>query len=207
VVPVEMKIVSVIGCGPSAASCGAATAPGIVLAVNDAALHFPHDAIVSMDGRWAVNRVPHFLGKGNLRTLCMNDIWLRDRAWAKLGIAQKPDYVHTFEVDTKSDVLGHGDRLVGLHSGAVGVNLARTMSPDLIYLYGFDAAFGKDGKHHFFGDYPWKDETETRLSRRKFRSWATQMEKFAVQLKAAGIRVVNTNKNSEYRCFEFGRPT
>lgn len=192
------SVVSIVACGPSAIECGAEHAPGYVLAVNDACLHVRHDAVVSMDGRWSVNRVREILYNES-------QIWLRDRAWAKVDYPFKPATVRTFSVDTKSHVLGNTtDLLVGLNSGAVALNLAALMHPDRIYLYGFDAAFAGE-KSHFFGDYDWAGQGD-KLFPKKFRLWQAQMNAFAPQLKVLGIRVINTNKVSAIRSFEFGKP-
>lgn len=194
----QVSIVSVLACGPSAVDCGAGAAPGYRIAVNDAFLHFDHDCVLSMDGIWARERVPvHFATAGT-------PIHLRRSAF-KYFPNGRDDYPHinVFDCDNHSDVMSP-DRhtLNGRHSGQCALNLAFTMRPRVVFLYGFDLR----EPTHFFGQYEWHRREGNTNSEEKFRGWADGFHNSAQFFHAAGIQVFNTNKKSRIKAFPYGRP-
>lgn len=192
------RVVSVVACGPSALNCGAAKAPGFVIAVNDAYQHVRHDAILSMDGRWAQNRLPTMLNGGG-------PIYLRRRAFNKLKPGtirtETLQHVRVFDCDRTSGVFGfHAHQLNGPNSGYCALNLAHVMRPDVVYLFGFDHK-----GDHFHPESEWRQRGEGDAnSPTKFADWAIMCHTARKLFDAAGIRVINTNRDSAINAFEFG---
>ena len=192
-------IVSVVASGPSALECGAAHAPGYVIACNDMFFHARPDAVFSMDGLWAKHRVPKFFSQPN--SGCA--IHLRRSAFKYIGGPATYSHINVFDCDTKSDVMSpDASVLNGRHTGQCALNLAFTMNPRTVFLYGFD--LGKD-TGHCHRDYEWKGQGNTN-NQTKFREWRDGFEVSAQYFRAAGIAVHNTNKYSGIRAFKYGRP-
>lgn len=193
------EIISVVACGPSALKCGAAKAPGFVIAVNDAFRHVRHDAVLSMDGRWAKNRF--------LEAVRSPELWLRTSAFGHVDFSDSrgpQDYpnLRLFENDNKSDVLSiNPQRLNGANSGYCALNLAFTMKPRYVYLFGFD--YRGVGKH-FFPEYEWYATGEgCRNTPRKFADWSTSFYQARRQFDDIDCTVYNTNRESLVRAFKF----
>ena len=194
------RVVSVVACGPSALLCGAADAPGHVIAVNDAFLSVRHDRVISMDGRWSMHRVPaHFAGTE------WPPLHLRRSAFDKVPNNKHEDYKHirTFDCDWQSAAFGkHIYQLNGPNSGYCALNLAYVMRPELVVLYGFDHAGG-----HFHAESEWRQRGEgCANSDAKFKVWVGACKTARQMFDARNIRVINTNPESRIRAFEFGRP-
>lgn len=152
---------------------------------------------LSMDGRWALHRMAHFGGiDGTV-------LYLRRRAVDKLGGFNPLLWprVKPFECDHKtprfSEWIG---QLNGPNSGYCALNLAYILRPEVLYLYGFDHSGG-----HFHPEYEWTQRGEgSRNGPRKFQEWASYCDTAAAMFKAAGVNVINTNRNSLIRSFKFG---
>ena len=193
-------IVSVVASGPSALECGAARAPGYVIACNDMFRHAKCDAVISMDGLWTRARIPDYFDALDSRS-----IHLRRSAFKYFedGPSQYP-FVNIFDCDNKSDVMSPDARVLnGRHTGQCALNLAFTMKPRTVFLYGFDLR-GKD-TGHCHRDYEWKGQGNTNNAT-KFREWADGFGVSAQYFNAAGIAVYNTNPKSAIRAFKHGRP-
>lgn len=194
-----MSVVSVIGCGPSAIRCGAATSPGVRIAVNDAYRHVKSHYVVSMDGRWFKNRVQDFTNPGTPL------LYIRRSTIKDDGDAWKRKYM-TFDCDRETHLFGdHREQLNGENSGHCALNLAWLMNPEVIYLYGFDMNF-ENGSDHFFGNYEWKGQGCSN-SDKKFKKWVADIHRSAYQFEQRGIKVYNTNPKSAVKCFEYGTPS
>ena len=198
------EIVSVAACGPSALKCGAARAPGYVIAVNDAYRHVRHDAVLSMDGRWLEHRV----SEGGL----VAPLYARRTAWSKAGFAPSlaggKDEVGgygvratLFECDNNSDVFGDNElQLNGPNSGYCALNLAYVLRPRVVYLFGFDHSGG-----HFHPESEWRKRGEGCANTpRKFASWSASCYVARDMFDTRKIKVINTNRESCVRAFEFG---
>lgn len=198
------EVISVVACGPSALDCGAGSAPGYVIAVNGAFEFVKHDAVISMDGRFAVNEVPRMFGAV--------PIWLRDRAARKLDTTmcgpwwrQIRQFANVHTTTTFAENAPHPQtpwQLNGDHSGYCALNLAYSMRPRRVYLYGYDLG---DALGHFFGKYAWHGEG-SKNSPAKFAKWRTDMFAALRQFERAGIEVFNTNPHSAIKAFKYGRP-
>lgn len=194
--------VSIVACGPSALACGAASAPGLVVAINGAYKHVPFAVSFTMDGRFSRN--------------CWRDLTNRWCVWRHSAVKHAMDAgaqglmanVDGFACDPTSttfstyvDPVTGEPTYSGSNSGYCALNFAYAARPRRVYLYGFDMR----EPTHFFGDYPWKGEGDT-LTREKLARWAREMSHARRQFDAAGIQVFNTNPNSAISAFEYGRP-
>lgn len=191
-----MDVVSIVACGPSALECGAKSAPGFVIAVNDAFQHVRHDAVLSMDGRWATHRADRW------RNTFRDALWLRRRACAQIGytVREYPSVV-PFDCDnhsaTFSDKLG---TLNGQNSGYCALNLAYQMRPKVVYLFGYDHK-----GDHFHPESEWRLRGEgSRNGAGKFMTWAEDCVVARKAFDRVGVRVVNTNRDSRITAFDFG---
>jgi hypothetical protein len=196
------SIVSVVACGPSALDCGAARAPGFVIAVNDAFMHVRHDAVLTMDGRWIRYRVPkHFMSANG------PPLYVRTSAWRHLpancdgGDAAHYGRIKLFDCNHATPTFGSTEnQLNGPNSGYCALNLAYVLRPQLVYLFGFD----HQGKH-FHKESEWRLRGEgCANSASKFRVWAEACDVARTLFDARGIRVINTNRNSLIKSFKFG---
>lgn len=191
------EVISIVACGPSALVCGAAEAPGWVLAVNDAYRHVRHDAILSMDGRWAMHRVPELQGPGA-------PLYLRRRAVGHVN----PELIKTlqrnlvvFECDNHSPYFGkHQCQLNGQNSGYCAINLAYVLRPKRVFLFGFDHK-----GDHFHPESEWRQRGEgLRNTPEKFKVWSRDYKVARELFAERGIEVINTNRDSGIRAFDFG---
>lgn len=193
------EVVSVVACGPSAIECGAKRAPGFVIAVNDAYRHVRHDAVLSMDGRWTENRLPGMLAEGP-------PIYLRRRAFEHIkpehrvptGVLQR---VQVFDCDHTSDALSDAKlHFNGPNSGYCALNYAYSLRPRTVWLFGFDHRGG-----HFHPESEWRQRGEgSQNSPRKFADWSVSCYEARRYFDNIGAHVINTNRNSLVRAFEFG---
>lgn len=198
-----MTVVSVVASGPSALRCGAATAPGYVIACNDMAFKVRRDAVCSMDGIWVRERYDKVVRSPN-----DPPVYFRRSALKYLPDNVRADLfwrgLKVFECDNKSDVLSPDPKVLnGRHTGQCALNLAFTLKPRTIFLYGFDLR--SDALGHCHADYEWKGEGNTNNAR-KFREWAEAFKNVRPQFDRFGIEVINTNPDSAVRAFKFGKP-
>lgn len=192
------RVVSIVAGGPSALKCGAARAPGFVIAVNDAYQHVRHDALLSMDGRWAKNRLPMLMGGDgavHIRRSAMRHVNPSECSTRTL------QRVRVFDCDHTSGVFGvHAHVLNGPNSGYCALNLAYVMRPEVVYLFGYDHK-----GDHFHPESEWRQRGEgCANSPAKFKTWAEMCFAARAQFDLSGIRVVNTNRDSAVKAFEFG---
>jgi hypothetical protein len=90
------------------------------------------------------------------------------------------------------DGLGHG-----INSGYGALNLAVCLGANPIYLLGFDCSH-KNGKTHHHTGHPVPQNADTAASFIPYFNGA------AAACKKGGVRVVNLNRASALKCFEFG---
>jgi hypothetical protein len=180
-----MTVISIIAGGWSATRSNLAKLPGIIIAVNDAAIFAPRiDLVVSMDRMWAENRFAQVSQFG--KPLWLRRSTLRNVKW------EEAQCVTPFECDHESTTLSDRPGILnGTHSGFCALNLAYSMRPQRLYLIGFDMQLGPKGERHWFPDYPWKNGGGSKQG--KLSSWAGQFRTAARQLAQAGIetRLVN----------------
>jgi hypothetical protein len=196
-----MKAITIIAGGWSASQFNLEHLPGMVIAVNDAALYAPRvDVIVSMDRMWAEGRFKQV-------SLFGKPLWLRRKTLVNIDW-RIHECVTPFENDhlalRLSDEPG---RLDGGHSGFCALNLAYHLRPRDLYLVGFDMMLGPKGERHWFPDYPWKDGGGSKAG--KLLDWAGQFKLAEQQLRAAGTEtfICRTAGRSTVSAFKALSPT
>lgn len=203
IVPQVIDVVSIVACGPSALACGAERAPGYVIAVNDAYRHVRHDAVLSMDGRWAANRFRDVVDTPA-------EMYIRARAFNHVDLSYLGQYrtatfprLNVFECDNHTDTFSDRKRplqLNGPNSGYCALNLAYQLRPRIVWLFGFDHS-----GRHFHPESEWRQRGEGSVNTpRKFAEWSASCYEARRFFDDRGILVVNTNKNSMVRAFGFG---
>jgi len=85
----------------------------------------------------------------------------------------------------------------GNNSGYGALNLALTLGANPIYLLGFDMSFDK-GKGHYHNGHP------TPFKESMMGSFKPSFNNAAAEIRTHGIKVININRNSKLKCFEFG---
>lgn len=187
---VSVDTVSVVAGGWSVGKVDRERIPGLIIGVNDAAVHLPHcDIAVSMDRLWTEYRWAQILGR--LAWIRRSAIKNRHDRWDGLTIFECD---HTSAVFTEEQ-----DRLNGTNSGLCGLNLAYRMKPRRIVLWGFDMRRAEDGRSYWFDPYPWAPQGATKPG--KYQEWAGQFHQAAETCKAAGIEVLNASPQSAIRVF------
>jgi hypothetical protein len=184
--------VTVIAGGHAAGGLDLTRLPGIVIAVNDAAIYAPRiDIIVSMDRLWAEGRFAKVSQFGK-------PLWLRRRTLMNIEFKEHACVV-AFENDHRATRLSDTPGILdGGHSGMCAINLAYHMRPQRLFLVGFDSGVGPRGERHWFPDYPWKGGGGSKAG--TLAGWARQYDTAAAQLAAAGIDTYMHAPRS-VRCF------
>jgi hypothetical protein len=190
------QIVSVVAGGYSVRSIDLTKLPGTVIAVNDSALHLPRvDRVVSMDRLWTENRA-EWLMEQKLPT------HLR-RGTIPLDLLEKT-WVRPYWCDNKSVHFGPSDaHLNGTNSGYCALNLAYTLRPDELYLFGFDMQRGPNNEAHWYPDYPWNPKAS---SSGKLNEWARQFDVIAEAFTRMRTKVFNVSDRTLIRHFKVKRP-
>ena len=166
------------------------------IAVNRAYEFYDADILFAMDGRFYNWTIQGNYGKeAKKRFYSFNGIkfWLDI---ANLNI----NHVHYVKAIGRSGLswqLEHG-LFHGNNSGFGALNLALTLGANPIYLLGFDMAFNKKGEGHFHDGHP------VPFKEAMMKSFPINFVKYAAQMKAHGRRVINCNRKSALKCFEFG---
>jgi hypothetical protein len=195
-----MEVVSVVSGGPSASLVDLNSVPGFVIGVNNASLHMPRiDGAISMDRRWAEAHWQWFMDhNGSVK------LWLRPNNVMNLKNLPewKPEWVSVFQCDHKQHRMSDDPgQLNGTNSGGVALNLAYSMRPKKVYLFGFDYRPGPQRQMHWFangetgrvGDYP--------IHENRYRNWAREFSDVALQFRAKNIEVVNVSSISLVTAF------
>lgn len=176
--------VSIIGGGWSAKNIDLANLPGLIICVNDAAMHAPRcDVIVSMDRLWLENRwaaleylqLPTFVRLSAMYNMLPN---------------LKREWVNPFENrHERSEFGSHPCTLHGPNSGQCALNLGWILRPRRIHLVGFDMGRAKDGESYWFPAYSWAREGGA-TSNKRYAEWATSWKHGLQQCRDAGIEVI-----------------
>lgn len=192
--------VSIVSGGYSASQVDLTSAPGFVIGVNNAALHLERiDAAITMDRRWSEAHWPFFVEKAGAIK-----VWMRPNNVMRLKRLPewKPDWVTVYQCDNKSHLMSDvPGQLNGTNSGGVALNLAYSLRPKTLYLFGFDYCPGPRREMHWFargetgrvGDYP--------IHTGRYAGWARQFNDVAPQFRQRGIDVVNVSASSIVTAF------
>lgn len=164
---------------------------GLVIGVNDSAVHLQVHVALTMDRMWLEHRA---------ETLDFNNTPVHFRAGIckkipepRLGVPFKNNNSMQYGMSTRPG------ELFGNNSGACAVNLAFKQGAKNIYLLGFDMCNGPNGEKHWHPAYPWKCGGGS--SDGKLREWSEEWMYFARQLAAAGVEVKNVNTRSKLNNF------
>lgn len=166
------------------------------IAVNRAYEFYDADILFAMDGRfynWTLQGKYGKEAKARFYTFNGIKFWLDI---ANLNI----NHVHYVKAVGRSGLswqLEHG-LFHGNNSGYGALNLALTLGANPIYLLGFDMAFDEKGNGHFHDGHP------VPFKEAMMKSFPTNFNKFAAEMKAKGRRVINCSRKSALKCFEFG---
>lgn len=164
---------------------------GLVIGVNDSAVHARVHVAVTMDRLWLEHRaesldfmnVPVHFRTGTCKRI----------PEPRVGIPFKNNNFMGCGMSTKPG------ELFGNNSGACAVNLAFKQGAPSVYLLGFDMCNGPNGEKHWHPPYPWKEGGGS--SPGKLREWSAEWAPWAQQFAAAQIQVKNVNTRSKLNNF------
>jgi hypothetical protein len=162
---------------------------GIVIGVNDAAVHTRVHIAVTMDRLWLEGRgetmdylaIPTYYREGT----CKNG------KPPHMGLP----YANNNRMDEGMSL--EPGVLNGNNSGAIALNLAFKMhrtSGSQVYLLGFDMCNGPKDERHWHPPYPWKGGGGSTTD--KLREWSREFAPWAKQFADAGIDVKNVSDRS-----------
>lgn len=188
-------VISVVGGGWSMGQVNHDRVPGLVIAINDAAIRLKCDvdAILTMDRLWTEYRWPYLLRAKKpffCRQTCLQNVpgW-RDQPW-----------VHVFDNDNKTAIMSNDAKVLnGSNSGTCGINLAFIHRPKELYLFGFDMQKGPKGEPYWWPPYPWAPQGATKSG--KYQDWAREFDIIAGQFKLIGTQVYNVSNRSLIKSF------
>lgn len=195
------KVVTIVGGGWSAALLDLRRLAGVVIAVNDSAVHLPrwHYA-VSMDRLWAENRIDAIVER-QARQFA-GEVWLRRSAVQNLArYVEQFGWIRVFECDHQSSKFSDlNNTLHGPNSGACALNLAWKLQPSRVYLVGFDMNRNLNGDAYWYPPYPWSTSAGG-TSSRKYGTWAGQFEDARRAFELIGCDVATVNTGSAIATF------
>lgn len=183
--------ISVVGGGWSFREILSRPLPGLVIGVNDGAIHLDHcDIALTMDRLWAEYRADE-LQRRNLRCFIRRSAMKNLQVWPGLTV---------FDCDHQSTVMSEADGVLnGTNSGMCALNLAYQLRPKRIFLFGFDMSRGPAGEPYWFASYPWAPAGATPNGR--YAAWAKQFDPAAKACRRAGIEVLNVSPLSTVDAF------
>jgi hypothetical protein len=171
--------------------------PGYIIGVNDSAYRLPRvDAVVSMDRRWAENRLEFILN-------CGKPVYLRDVA-TRLPELRDAPLVTLYKNNNHSVSFGPTPiYLNGTNSATVALNLAYTMWPEKLYLFGFDMCRGPRDEAHWHPDYPWNVKSS---KAGKLAEWAKEFSSICEEFRRKKIEVLNVSSRSRINVWKRYHP-
>jgi len=191
--------VSVVAGGYSVRDVDLSKIPGLIIAVNDAAVYLPRwDMCVSMDRMWAENRTKWMIENSKGRP-----VYLRDGTIPPL--LRGHEFVKAYKCNHAIVSFGPSpSHMNGTNSGYVALNLAYCIWPDELNLFGFDMCRGPKNEAHWYPDYPWNKKAS---SNGKLGEWGRQFESIAEQFARKRIVVNNVSSRSLVKNFKIVRPS
>jgi hypothetical protein len=191
-----IPIVTLLAGGYSANRVDLKKLPGVIVAVNDAAVHAPRfDHCVSMDRLWTEHRagwIEHCAHRAIVH--------LRNSTLSNVRYLRGLPHVKCFENSHTSTTLADDPaRLDGTHSGFCALNLCFQLKPRQLFLVGFDMRRGPKGQAHWFPQYPWVTEHATSV--RRLAEWSAQFATARKQLEEAGIGTYICDEGSAVTAF------
>jgi hypothetical protein len=180
-------VVSVVAGGYSVRDVDLDAIPGFIIGVNDSAYYLPRcDAIVSMDRLWSENR-EDFIRSAKRLT------YLR-RGAAPPALEYEP-YVTFYKNNNKTVSFGPTvQHMNGTSSATVALNLAYTMWPKRLFLFGFDMCRGPNNEAHWHPDYPWNVKS---TKSGKLAEWAKEFSSIYNEFHRKKVEVFNVSTRSK----------
>ena len=154
---------------------------GLTLGVNKSAFVFDTDALFSLDQHFTREHrddIQAFADKGREVILAMP---VNEDGHQPIEGAC---YIHR----RRDDGLSYDNTgIYGVNSGYSAISVGYLKRATKMYLLGFDMQYGKNGKTHCHGGYPWHNPRTHKF----MDKWAGNFNKIAEQLQEAGVVVVN----------------
>lgn len=146
------------------------------------------DVLYACDHPWWRRYFPEVAAtfKGELWTVSEGARDEFDLRWVfgtdNAGLCPDPDRIHT-----------------GKNSGYQAIHLAALFGARGIILLGYDFCVGERGQTHWHGDHP---QGLSQGGHRRYAVWMDAMKPLAVDLKAAGVKVLNASRRTALKCFQ-----
>lgn len=189
--------ITIVGGGWSVLNVAIDCLCGMVVAVNDSAVHLPrYDVAVSMDRLWTEHR-------WDFLTRQQRQAWLRRSAVQNIETEGADYWLTIFECDHRDNAPptmqpGH---LNGTSSGMCAVNYALQMRPSRVFLLGFDMTRDPFGRAHWYAPYSWVLNAKGATSSGTYRTWARQFDELAKAFRREKIEVRNVSPSSAIEAF------
>lgn len=193
------RIVSIVAGGWSFEAVNHSKVPGTVIGVNDTLIAWRGakdlDAVVSMDRLWTEHRWPLIIER-KLPT------YLRVSSLKRIPYGDH-DWLHPYECSTTNLAFSTDKKVLnGRSSGATAVNLAYTMKPNILYLFGFDMGLGPRGVAHWYQPYPWTKGIKGNTGAKTYQNWVHDFELYKQFFDTIGTKVYNVSPQSSIRTFQ-----
>jgi hypothetical protein len=194
-------VVTVIGGGWSVRNVDLERLPGVIIAVNDSAIHAPvWDLAVSMDRLWAENRL-EAIGERIAQGGRPRALYLRESAVQNLEHRAAARWIRVFRCDHESTTFTvDPEALNGTNSGMCALNLAWQLNPRRLYLLGFDMCRDSKGQAYWYAPYPWAAPVGSTTDG-KYGRWSDQFRNAARAFTMIGCQVSNVSPCSKISAF------
>lgn len=193
-----MTVLSIVGGGWSFQGVDHKRLPGNVIAVNDAMkyLQCSISYIVSMDRLWTEHR---------WNDLCnlAKPTFIRRAALKNVNLFRR-NWLQPFDNSLNEPLMSLDPTVLnGANSGACAINLAFTMRPKELYLFGFDMCRSSKGEVYWHPPYPWAKQSGG-TGNKRYVEWATSkfLRTAAQQFMDLGTKVLNVSMESKIAVFE-----
>ena len=202
----RLDTVSVVAGGWSFAEVDHSKLPGLVVAVNGAALHLRRrpEELVTMDRLW-IEHSWSWLVQQHQRE---GAEWIMHARTSAIRIidhkelAPQMGWIRTFKCNkTTMDLSNREGHLNGNNSGRCAINRAYQLHPRRVLLFGFDMCVSPQGRAYWYQHYAWA-KGATGSGPRTYREWAPQFRVAAKQMAKAGIEVLNVSPSSRIDAFK-----
>jgi hypothetical protein len=200
------RTISIVGGGWSMLDVNQARIPGEIIAVNDSAFYLKRkpNYIVSMDRLWTEHRWS--MGPGASEGLAALGIpsYIRRSALKNCPWQVNPwGWLHPFDCLIDEPMMSLDPAILnGPNSGHCAINLAFTMKPQTVFLFGFDMCRNERNEAYWFPPYAWTGKPQGATSVKRYEEWAIFMKMAAEQFSDLGCKVFNVSPRSLIPYFE-----
>jgi len=189
----------IVGGGPSLKDFNFSQLKGeLVIGINRAFEKMDCTVLFSMDPQYLYWVIHHRFGlevSRKFKEFKGYRVWLRTRKWA---YPQGIFLVNSVGVRPLSYSMKKG-LASGANSGFAALNLAVCLGVNPIYLLGFDMKGDENERQAW-----WHTGYMQKRSATVYDRFNVEFENVAPELKDRGIKVINLNRDSNMKCFEFG---